>query len=407
MSEPSAPALREGEWTDGWRIVLACAIANGTGVSLMFYTFSMFLVPMSADFGMTRSEAGRVQAMVVAGAFGAPIFGWLTDRLGFRSVFVMCSLVLVCIGVAQGTVIGNAWWLGVSVALAAFVSPGNSSVTLTRAVNAHFRGNRGLALGLVGIGSSITAILVPPVLHAIIETYGWRGGFLTLAGIGLLIGIPVPLLLMPRSAATARVRDGLSFSLTDLAFMRARDFWLLVIAASLINIAIGGAISQMAPMIQAEGVTAAAAALAISAFAAGQFIGKLGGGWLLDRFEPRRLSAAMILVPALGFAMLLFGGGQVGLAILAAGLIGIVQGADVDIFAYLIARRFGHERYGAIFGSLNALGWAGTVLGILLFSSSYDRLGGYEPVQALSLGLLAIGSAMLLLLSPGQARREN
>jgi hypothetical protein len=115
----------------------------------------------------------------------------------------------------------------------------------------------------------------------------------------------------------------------------------------------------------------------------------------------------MILVPALGFAMLLFGGGQVGLAILAAGLIGIVQGADVDIFAYLIARRFGHERYGAIFGSLNALGWAGTVLGILLFSSSYDRLGGYEPVQALSLGLLAIGSAMLLLLSPGQARREN
>jgi hypothetical protein len=47
------------------------------------------------------------------------------------------------------------------------------------------------------------------------------------------------------------------------------------------------------------------------------------------------------------------------------------------------------------------------VLGILLFSSSYDRLGGDEPVQALSLGLLAIGSAMLLLLSPGQARREN
>lgn len=403
MTTPST----ESEWTTGWRIVLACAIANGTGVSLMFYTFSMFLVPMSAELGMTRGEAGRVQAMVVAGALGAPLIGWLTDRLGFRTVFVLCSLVLVAVGVAQGTVIDNAWWLGASVAVAAFVSPGSSSVTLTRAVNAHFRRSRGLALGLVGIGVSITAILVPPVLHTIIDTHGWRAGFLTLAGIGLFIGLPLPLLLMPRAAATARVRGGLRFSITDLAFLRMRDFWLLVGAASLINVAIGGAISQMAPMIEAEGVSAAAAALAISAFAAGQFIGKLGGGWLLDKFEPRRLSATMIMVPATGFAMLLLGGGQVWLAILAAGLIGIVQGADVDIFAYLIARRFGLERYGAIFGSLHALGWIGTVLGILLFSSSFDRLGGYAPVQGLSLALLAIGAVLLLLLSPGEAQREG
>ena len=34
----TAPAAAPpGEWTGGWRIVLACAVANGTGISLLFY----------------------------------------------------------------------------------------------------------------------------------------------------------------------------------------------------------------------------------------------------------------------------------------------------------------------------------------------------------------------------------
>jgi len=37
----------DSEWHLGWRIVLACAVANGTGVSLLFYCFSLFLIPMS------------------------------------------------------------------------------------------------------------------------------------------------------------------------------------------------------------------------------------------------------------------------------------------------------------------------------------------------------------------------
>lgn len=397
------------EWTVGWRIVLACAVANGTGVSLLFYVFSMFLLPMSAELGISRTEAGIIQALVVTAAFGAPLIGRLTDTLGFRPVYVATTMVLGLTGIAQGTLIDSALWLGASVAVAAFVGAGNSSITLTRPVNAHFRLHRGLALGLVGVGVSVTAILVPPLLHVIIQDHGWRRGFITLAGFALLVGLPLTLLLMPRAAATARIERHLALGGIDRSFLKSPDFWLLAGANFLINIAISGAISQMAPMIQERGLGAATAALAVSAFAAGQFIGKLGGGWLLDRFEPRLVSALLILVPATGYILLLTGGGMAWLAVLAAGLIGIMQGADIDIFAYLTARRFGFENYGTIFGSLHALGWIGNVAGILIFSISFDQLGSYAPAQGLALVVLTLGSLLFgpLRLAPEPTRSAS
>jgi predicted MFS family arabinose efflux permease len=385
-----------GEWTLGWRIVLACAIANGAGISLTFYVFSMFLLPMSAEFGMTRSDTGLIQALTVTAALGAPLIGRMTDTLGFRTVFVGCALVLGLTGIAQGTIVTNPVWLGASVAVAAFFGSGNSSITLTKPVNVHFRRYRGRALGLVGIGVSITAILVPPLLHEIINGYGWRAGFLALSAFGLTIGLPLVLFLMPREAALERMPKEVAQQGTDWSFLRQGQFWLLALANMVIGIAASGAISQMSPMIQEEGLGAATAAWAISTFAGGQFAGKLVGGWLLDRFEPRLAAALLIVVPACGFAFLLLGNGTAWLALLSAGLIGFLQGADIDIFAYFTARKFGNHHYGTIFGAIHSLGWFGAIAGILMFSGSFDRLGSYAPAQGLSLLLLALGAAMIL-----------
>lgn len=397
------------EWRQGWRIVLACAIANGTGISLVFYVFSMFLIPMSAEMGMTRTETSVIQALVVTAALGAPIIGRLTDLWGFRSVYLVCALVLGLTGIVQGTLVSDPWMLGVTVAVSALFGSGVSGITLTRPINAHFDRFRGRALGLVGIGVSITAFLVPPLLHEIIVAYGWRAGFISLAGIGLGIGIPAVMLLMPREAATARVKrvPGQGFK-ADWSFLGNRDFWLLAASNALINVATAGAVSQMSPMIQDEGLSAGTAALAVSVYAAGQFVGKLGGGWLLDHFEPRRVSSLMILVPASGFAVLLAGDGMVLPVLAAVGMIGLLHGADIDIFAFFSARRFGIERYGAAFGAVSAIGWGGTVCGILIFGSSFDRFGSYAPAQVLALILLALGAMLFLPLRlPAVAPRQQ
>lgn len=205
------------------------------------------------------------------------------------------------------------------------------------------------------------------------------------------------MLLMPREAALARLPRADAARGTDWSFLRNPDFWRLALANMVIGIATNGAISQMAPMIQDEGLSAGIAAAAISAFAAGQFAGKLIGGWVLDRFEPRRAAALLIVVPGCGFAFLLFGHGAVWPALVAVGLIGFLQGADIDIFGFFTARLFGHQNYGVIFGAIHAIGWIGTIAGIRMFSSGYDRFGSYAPAQALSLFVLALGAALILL----------
>lgn len=387
----------DNEWRVGWRIVLACAIANGTGVSLVFYVFSMFLLPMAAEMKMSRSETSLIQALVVTAALGAPVIGRLTDLWGFRTVYLLCAVILGLIGIVQGTLVSDPWLLGVTVAVTALFGSGVSGITLTRPINAHFVKYRGRALGLVGIGVSVTAVLVPPVLHEVIVTYGWRAGFISLALIGLGIGLPAVMLLMPREAALARVEKVPGQNRTaDWSFLSHRDFWLLAASNAIINVATAGAVSQMSPMIQAEGLSAGIAALAVSIYAVGQFAGKLGGGWLLDHFEPRRISSLMILVPTTGFAILLAGEGMLVPVLVAVGMIGLLHGADIDIFAYFSARRFGIERYGAVFGALHGLGWIGTVGGILVFGSSFDAFGSYDPAQGLSLVLLAIGALLFL-----------
>lgn len=385
----------ESEWRLGWRIVLACAVANGTGIALLFYCFSLFLIPMTDDLGIARSDAGLIQSLIVTAVLGAPVIGRLTDLFGFRAVFTICTLILVGVGLAQALWVSGFWSLAATILVAGFIGGGSSSVALTQPINAHFRKFRGRALGLVGIGVSLTTIFVPPFLQLVIAE-NWRWGFLVLAGLSGLVGLPAVLLLMPRTVGRRPVRRARISLPHDWTFLRERDFWLLALANMIAGITTGGAVSQLAPMIAEHGLSPATAALGVSAFAAGQFLGKLGGGYLLDRFEPRRMAVLMTLIPSFGF--IVFTQADPGMALLvliACGMIGALSGADIDIYAFFVARRFGLTRYGSVFGALHGLGWVGTVIGITLFSATFTRTGSYGLAQYAAMGLLLTAAALL------------
>lgn len=401
----------DSEWRVGWRIVAACALANGTGISLLFLTFNMFVLPMAQDLHLSRSEAGLVQSLIVTAALGAPLIGRLADRYGFGAIFTVCTLLLAAIELAQAFWVSTVAEMGLTVAMAGFIGGGAASVVLTRPVNAHFNRWRGVALGLVGAGASIAVIVVPPFLQQVIDSQGWRAGFVALAALAAGIGMPLTLMLFPHGAfprrgiavalAAGRVDD------TGHGFVRMPDFWYLVTANLLSAVAVSGAVSQLSPMLQDEGFGAATAALGLSTFAFGQLAGKLGGGWLLDRFEPLLVAIVLTVVPSLGYVVLLTSSGSLVAVLGAAGLIGLLQGADIGIFAYFTARRFGVARYGTVFGALHGLSWVGTAIGAIGFGASFDRLGSYGPAQAVSVGLLLLAAlAFVPLRMPDRPDRE-
>ena len=386
----------DSEWRIGWRIVASMALANATGISLMFYTFSMFLIPIADELQLSRGEIGLVQALIITAAIGAPLLGRMADRLGFRGVFVGATLALTAIELGLARLVDDLSGLALAIALAGLIGGGASAVLLTRPISAHFRQHRGIALGLVAAGSSLSTVFIPPLLHEVIASHGWRTGFFALALIASVIGLPLVLALLPRGAAVARTGPVASGIGGHRPFLKERDFWLLVGANMLATLSISGTISQLSPMVQDERLSAQTAALGLSLFAAGQFAGKLLGGLALDRFDPRRVAVVMTILPATGFLIFL---GDTGLAwpvLVACVMIGVLQGAEVDIFAYFIARRFDVAQYGTIFGALHGFGWIGTALGITAFGFTFDLFGSYAPIQLGAVILLVLSTILFL-----------
>ena len=395
MPLPSIP----DEFRTGWRILLACSVAAGTGITLVFLNFSMFILPLSRDLGVSRGELGAVQALIITAAIGSPVVGRLADLFGVRRVYFANTVLMAAVHLFTASQASNIYHMGMATAALGFIGVGTSSVVMTRPINAHFREHRGKALGLMAVGVSLVSMVSPPVLQWVMEIWSWRAGFAAMAVAALLLGIPTVAALLPESG---RVGSGIGANRkadapADRRFLRERDFWLLTLSLIFMSLATAGTISQLAPMIQDEGLDASVAALALTFFAGGQFVGRLGGGWLLDRFEPRRVSFALTLAPAIGFVVLLTTAGLVPAALLAAAIIGLQQGAELDIFSYFIGRRFDVARYGTIYGALVGLGWIGNVGGLLGMGKIYDLYGSYAPGQALGIAALVISATLVLL----------
>lgn len=382
------------EWQVGWRIVLGCALASGTGIVLLFFTFNLFVLPIVAELGITRGELGTVQAMIVTAALGAPVIGAAADRFGFKPVYLTCAGIVVIGEVLLAALGGTLVHLAIGIAILGFFGIGSTAVVTTRPVNAHFSKYRGRALGLVAVGVSITTFIVPPILQAVLDTYGWREGYYLLAALLLLVGMPAAAFLVPASASRAAVQSR-DKSPTDWSFLKNRDF--LLMAAAIITMGIGtaGFVAQLSPMIQEEGLTAATGALALSIFAIGQFLGRLGGGWLLDHFEPRLIAVVLTIIPGTGFLILLLSDQMLFAALLAAGMIGLQQGAELDIFAYFVARRFPVAQYGTIYGALNGVSWIGNATAIIGVARLHDLTGTYDLAQAIGMIALILGAALV------------
>ena len=381
------------EWREGWRIVLACALGSGTGVVLLFFSFSLFLIPVMTELQMTRGQFGTIQSLVIAGALGAPAIGWLTDRLGFRIVFVATSGIVVALELLMAAVADSMASMAVCIFLLAFFGVGTSALTATRPISAHFHRHRGKALGLVVAGLSLATILVPAPLQAISELYGWRWAIVALSGLLVLIGVPAVLFILPRSHGAAPPPQ-LVAATASYPYFRDPAFWYLTLGGVFVAAATSGFIGQLSPMIQEEGVSATTAAVALSLFATGQLLGRIGGGFLLDRFAPRWVAMLATLIPGTGFLLLYFSSGSAVSALLAAGMIGLLAGLELDVGAYFVSRLFPVSQYSSIYGAMQGIGWIGTAIGLIGVGLLHDRLDSYAPAQLIAAALLVVGALL-------------
>jgi MFS family permease len=385
------------EWQRGWRVVVGAMICSGLGMPLFYYVFSLFTLPLTKEFGVTRGEMSNVQALLVVGALVAPVIGRAFDRRGFAVVFTLCALAVIAAHVAMASVVTTFLQFAVLAFVYGVAGVGCGPLAYTRPINAWFWHSRGLALGLAAIGVAVSTVVISPWLASIIETNGWRSGFAAIAAISGLIGLPLTVYLMQDAPPEGPAGPVAPVSIVpqDRSFFRERDFILLVLGMICVAIPGAGLVSQISPLMQEEGISSQAAAYGISAYAIGQVAGRIITGWFLDRANPRLVALIFTLVPALGFIILSTMSPPLWLIVLSVGLIGIQQGAEIDLFAFFTSRRFGIERYGTIYGWIIAASWFGNAAGIVTFGQLHDAYDGYTEAEVIAAILMAAGAVLI------------
>jgi sugar phosphate permease len=88
----------------GWYIAFALAITETISWGIVYYAFSVFITPMEADLGWSRSQltGGFSLALLVAGIMAFPVGTWI-DRHGARWLMTIGSILasLLIVGWSQ------------------------------------------------------------------------------------------------------------------------------------------------------------------------------------------------------------------------------------------------------------------------------------------------------------------
>ncbi len=393
------------EFRRGWRVLIAALLGVACGASpLPFNVLPLVMGPIHTQYGwdFTAISAGVTIFGIIA-ALLAPLYGRMADRYGVRRVAILSLVAFILMFAAfwfvPGTVAG--WWS--FWAVLGLIGIGSTPVTWSRAVSMWFAKNRGLALGVMLIGTSIAAVIVPQVATRAIAAGGWRLAFPVVALFPLLIALPVALLWFreprpeerPPSVADA---SGKLLGLTLREAMRGRRFWTLIASILVIALAYGGAHIHMAQIVALHGFAPSVAAGVLGVVALGILSGRLLIGLLFDRFWAPAIAFPAMLLPAIG-CFLLMGMASTLPVIMAGGfLLGFAAGAESDVIAFLAARYFGMANYGAIYGALYMPFGIGSAISPILYGKVRDLTGGYDAMLLAAVAMFAGGGALLLTL---------
>ena len=400
----------------GWFIVFLSAVGLFLGPPLMIFSFSVFFKPMVVGFHASRAAVSFAFSLFnFVGALSIPFTGVVIDRFGAKRVILLFTL-LYGLGLCTALWVGDSLWqlylffIVVGVAMANGPAPVPHGVVISHWFNRH----RGLALSLSMMGIGIGSIAVPILAQRLIMMFGWRSAFAMFGGAVLLVPLPVMAAWLQNDPAERGLRpDGdaqVSFSQVALPdkyglswreIWRSPTFWLLICIFSLAGASVHGSGLHMAAIFTDRGASAARAATATSLLGAAVIVGRLGSGYLLDRIFAPRIAILFYGATALGIAILCTGVyGNV--ALLAAFLIGLGMGAEVETMGFMMSRYFGLAAFGTAYAvAFGAFMISGSAA-VLLMGAGYDRFHSYRvPLASLCLAMVL---ALILLKRLGPYR---
>lgn len=397
------------EFKQGWKILLLGILGISTSVgAVVLYSFGTLVIPLEQAFGWSRSEIQASMTFFFCGAIVAPaIIGWLNLRYGLLRVSVI-SLIVTILGylsfllLPHGAAIG---WLYLGFVLMPILGTGHLPVTWTQMVGLWFVRRRGLALALALSGTGITASVMPSLITWAMGFWDWRAAFLAMALLIAFLTLPLTLLWLrepPQVAAkTATGPDTAGGQLSGISFrdaLRTVKFWLFNLSLAIVVSAIVCMVITAIPMLRDKGLSAADASRVFSAYGVALLLGRVGAGYLIDIVWAPVVGAVVLCLSGLGCIIFASPENSIPLLMLAAVLLGMGAGTEMNLSSFLLARYFGMRDYGRLYSFHLVFLTITPAISPLLSSGLYKLAGNYSLVLGYCAAVFISGGLALLFL---------
>lgn len=397
----------------GWYIVAASIATNTIFSAAYFQGFGVLILPMERTFGWDRWVISAAMSLrQLESGIVSPAVGFLLDRFSSRKM-IFWSAVISAVGfIGLGTTNGIVGFFLFFVVISLGASGVSHAVTWPVIIARWFRRNRGLAMGLAVTGPIFGSPIV--ILNALVEeVYGWR---VVLLGYGLLVLSGVTLLSflvrdrpedyglrpdgdppeqdasMERFTRTSQGRRDTGLTLHDV--VRTKEFWLFttyLAGTFTVNSAFQ---VHMIPYFQQDiGLTAAWAAVVMSMVFIISGIGRVGGGYLLDKMDYRLVLAVVAAMMGLSLLYLeLVDINSVPATLPFALMFGVSFGCLVPMRGAVASTMFGIRVIGGVLGLLQGSSVAAGVIGPLVMGIIFDLNGNYSVAIR---GLIVLSALMV------------
>jgi MFS transporter, OFA family, oxalate/formate antiporter len=401
----------------GW-IVLACLCCAGfarQGAAVA--TFSVFVEPLTRDFGWSRTAvSGAVSLGGLLAALAAPLIGTLVDRRGSRLVLCLAVLVsAVALWLLSFTPSLLVFYLLFCIARMCWAGP--FELGIYAGLNNWFLARRTAASSIANLVQMLGLVAMPLIAQFAIVHDGWRAGWTALGATVLIVGLlPVALFLVRRPedmglkpdvaraadpSVSPSARAEPAFSRQEA--LRTASFWLLLLyAVTIYPVQAGVSVHQAAHLVQ-RGIDPTTAALIVSFFSLMSAAATIVCGFLPRRWPIRFPLAVAGLLAGAG-TLLMPGIQSVGDGYLAAGLFGAGMGSMLTFLPVAWGDYFGRASYGAIRGLALPFQVLAQAAGPLVSGALFDWTGSYTV--SLHLFTALAGLSIVAALAAKAPRRD-
>ncbi|MDA1241366.1 MAG: MFS transporter, partial [Chloroflexi bacterium] len=263
-------------------------------------------------------------------------------------------------------------------------------------------------------GGAISGLFVV-VVAWLVETLGWRDALRSMAILIGIVGTIAALNVRARPALHHQPLDGIPSAIdadgNEVAYAREnwgvplrevlfdRSFLLVSLGQSAVMFSITAIMVHMIPFLEGMGVSKAAAASSVTVLAVASLIGRLGFGYLADRYPKHIMLAASLTIMAVGMPILAFVDGLF-LGIVAMLVIAPGFGGVIPVRPALLADYYGTKQFGTVNGISQFLITFGAFAGPWFVGLMVDRTGSYTAAWLTCAVVIALAVPITLAATP-------